>query len=177
MRIRGQVIFGIVIVVIGLALLIGNVFDVDVGVLCFPTVIILIGVWMLLRPRLVGPDTALRMKIFGPIRRKGTWQVKDEEIVLFIGDVRLDLSEAEIPAGTTNIRAFGFITNVRMTVPAGVGVSMTSMGFINDVRNLGKRRSGFLIPVTLRSEDYEGAERKVHVETMAFISDMRAKRG
>jgi predicted membrane protein len=64
-----------------------------------------------------------------------------------------------------------------VTVPEGVGVSLTSMAFINDVRSLGKRRSGFLIPVTLTSDEYESAERKVHVETMAFISDMRARQG
>jgi len=175
MRIQGQVLFGIVIVLIGLAILAGNVFQIDVGVLCFPTALILIGVWLLVRPRLAGPDTALRMRFFGPIRRSGTWQVSDEEIWLFIGDVRLDLSEAELPTGEAHIRVFSFISEVRLTVPDHVGVSLTSMAFINDVRLLGRRRSGFLIPITLNSDGYDATEHKVQVESMAFISDMRAR--
>jgi predicted membrane protein len=177
MRIRGQVLFGIVIVVIGLAFLIGSVFDFDVGTLCFPMALILIGAWILVRPRLEGGDTPLRLRIFGPVRRGGDWQVGDEEILLFIGDVRLHLSEAEVPPGETKIRVYSFISNVRVTVPEGVGVSQTSMAFINDVRTMGQRRSGFLVPVTRSSEGYAEAERKVHVESMAFISDMRARRG
>ena len=174
MRLQGQVLFGILIIIIGLAFLLGNVFQIDVGELCFPTGLILLGVWLLLRPKLVGPDTALRMRIFGPIRRSGTWSVGDEEIWLFIGDVRLDMTQADLAAGEAHIRVFSFISNVRLQVPEGVAVSLSSMAFINDVRLFSKRRSGFLIPVHLSSDDYEAAERKVHLETMAFISDMRA---
>mgnify|MGYP001066960848 CR=1 FL=1 len=47
MRIPGQVIFGILIILIGLMFLFGNLFDVDVGALCFPTALILVGVWRL----------------------------------------------------------------------------------------------------------------------------------
>jgi predicted membrane protein len=174
MRIRGQVLFGIIIVLIGLAVLVGNVFDVDVGVLCFPVGLILVGGWLLVRPRLVGRDTALRMRFFGSFRRSGAWQVSDQEIWLLIGDVRLDLSEAEIPVGETHIRVFSFVSEVRMNVPEGVGASLTSMGFVNEVRVLGKRRTGFVFPVNLSSDGYQAAERKVHVESMGFVSDMRA---
>ncbi|MBC8447263.1 MAG: cell wall-active antibiotics response protein, partial [Chloroflexi bacterium] len=112
--------------------------------------------------------------IFGPIRRSGAWQVADEEIWLFIGDVRLDMTQAEIPPGEAHIRVFAFISNVRLLVPQGVGVSASSMGFINDTRVLGKKKGGFVIPSHVTSDDYESAERKVHVETISFIADVRA---
>ena len=175
MRIPGQVIFGILIIVIGLAFLLGNVFDVDVGALCFPTALILLGVWLLLRPRLVGPDIGLRFRIFGPIRRSGAWQVADEEMWLFVGDVHLDMTQAEIPPGETRIRVFGFVGDVRLLVPEGVGVSVSSMAFVTDARVLGQRRDGFLVPVHLTSDDYEAAERKVHLETMFFVTDVRVR--
>jgi predicted membrane protein len=175
MRLQGQVLFGLLVVIIGLALLLGNVLDIDVGQLCFPIGLILLGLWLLLRPRLGGADTALRMRIFGPIRRGGIWSVGDEEIWLFIGDVRLDMSQAEIAAGVAHVRVFSFIGNVRLQVPEGVAVRLSSMAFINDVRLFGRRRSGFLFPIHMSSQDYDAAERKVHLETMAFISDMRAK--
>jgi hypothetical protein len=176
MRNQGQVLFAILIILIGLVLLLGNVFDIDVGALCFPAGLILLGAWILLRPRLVGPDTALWLRVFGPIRRRGAWQVADEEIWLFVGDVRLDMTQAEIPLGETRIRVFGFVGNVRLVVPEGVGVSVSSMAFVTDARVLGQRRDGFLVPVHLASDDYETAERKVHLETMSFVADIKVKR-
>jgi len=175
MRIPGQVIFGILIILIGLMFLLGNFFDVDVGALCFPTALILIGVWLLIRPRLVGPDTALRMRIFGPIRRSGAWRVGDEEIWLLIGDVYLDMTQAEIPPGETHVRVFAFISNVRLLVPQDVGVSASSMAFITDTRVFGQKRGGFVIPSHVTSEGYENAGRKVQVETISFIADVRAR--
>ena len=92
MKLRGQVIFGAIVIIIGLAVLLANVLGVDAGTVCFPTVLILIGLWILFRPRLSGPGAALKVRIFGPIRRKGAWQVRDEETMLFLGDVTFDLS-------------------------------------------------------------------------------------
>ena len=176
MRNQGQVFFSILIILIGLMFLLGNVFDVNVGALCFPAGLILLGIWILLRPRVVGPDTALRLRVFGPIRRGGAWQVADEEIWLFVGDVRLDMTQAEIPVGETRIRVFGFVGDVRLLVPEGVGVSVSSMAFVTDARVLGQRRDGFLIPVHMTSDDYKTAERKVHLETMSFVTDIRVRR-
>ncbi|MGA9348921.1 MAG: cell wall-active antibiotics response protein LiaF [Anaerolineae bacterium] len=175
MRNQGQMLFGILIILVGLMFLLGSVFDVDVGDLCFPAGLILLGIWILFRPRLVGPDTALWLRVFGPIRRRGAWQVADEEIWLFVGDVRLDMTQAEIPLGETRIRVFGFVGNVRLVVPEGVGVSVSSMAFVTDARVLGQRRDGFLVPVHLTSDDYETAVRKVHLETMSFVADVRVK--
>jgi hypothetical protein len=177
MRNQGQMFIGALIIVIGLMFLIGNVFNIDVGALCWPTGLILLGVWLLLRPRLIGPGTALRWRLFGPIRRDGAWQVTEEEMWLFVGDVILDLTRAEIPPGETAIRVFGFVGNVRLLVPEGVGASVSSTSFITDARVLGQRRESFLAPLHLTSEGYETAERKIRLETTFFVADLRVKRG
>jgi lia operon protein LiaF len=177
MRNYGLMVIGVVLILFGLMFLIGNVFDIDVGALCWPVGLILFGVWILLRPQLASPGKALRMRAFGPIRRDGAWQVADEELWLFVGDVHLDLMQAEIPLGETLIRVSGFVGNVRMLVPEGVGVSTSSTAFVTDVRALGERRDGFLAPVSLTSDDYETAERKVRLETAFFVADVRVRRG
>jgi hypothetical protein len=162
MRNQGQIYIGAAIILIGLLLLIGNVFDVDVGALCLPLGLILLGVWLLLRPQLVGPDTALRMRVFGPI-----W--------LFVGDVILDFTRAEIPPGETPIRVYGFVSSIRVTVPQDVGVAVSSTAFVTDARMLGQKRESFLAPVELTSDGYETAERKVRLETIFFVADVRVK--
>jgi lia operon protein LiaF len=176
MHSKWQIYVGIFIILIGLMSLIGVVFDVDVGVFCAPMGLIALGVWLLLRPRLAGPDTAVRLRLLGDVRRRGDWQVTDEEIWVIIGNVRLDLSSADVPLGETKIRVFGFVGEVSVLVPEGVGVSISSSSFVTDARIFGQKRDGIFYPVTFASEGYERAERKVQLETMHFVVNLRVRR-
>jgi predicted membrane protein len=176
MRNQGELILGVVVILLGVLFLIGNVFDVDVWALCWPIGLILLGLWVLLRPQLVGSDAAVRQKLIGDIRRTGTWQVTDEEFWIGIGDVRLDLSEAEIPPGETRLRVFGFVGTVRLIAPEDVGISLSSSAFVADVRLFGRKRDSILVPVHMTSDDYETAERKIRLETTAFVGDVRVRR-
>lgn len=175
MRNQGQMFIGGAIILVGLLFLIGNAFHIDVGVLCMPLALILLGVWLLLRPYLAGPGTALGWALFGPIRRSGAWQVTDQEWWLFVGDVILDFTQAEIPAGETVLRIFGFVGNIRLHVPEGVGVALSSLAFITEARILGEKRSSMFSPLHLTSEGYELAERKVRLELTFFVADVKAK--
>lgn len=174
MRLNGQVVFGGLVLLFGLSILLGSLLDISPGALCFPTVLILLGVWILVRPKLAAPGRALRIAIFGPVRSSGPGEMADQDIVLFLGDVRLDLTEADIPPGETLINVYSFISNVRLKVPEGVGVSVSTFAFINDIRVLGRRRGQPFLPASLQSEGYEAAERKIRVEAVAFIADVRA---
>jgi hypothetical protein len=49
---RGQIIFGLFLVFLGLIYILGIVFDLDAGALCWPVLLIILGVWLLARPRL-----------------------------------------------------------------------------------------------------------------------------
>lgn len=176
MRNKGQILLGAVIVVAGLAILLETVFHIDLGMVCWPSVLILLGVWIIARPYLISRNTALGLSLFGPVHRKGPWQVTDQEIWLFVGDVRLDLTQAEIPPRESVIRVFSFVSDVRMVVPEGVGVSISSTAFVTDARLLGQRREGFL-ETRLVSEGYEAAERRVRLETICFVADLKVARG
>ncbi|MBE9508803.1 MAG: cell wall-active antibiotics response protein [Chloroflexi bacterium] len=176
MRNQWHVFIGILIILVGLVFLVGTILDVDVGALCLPIGLIALGVFMLLRPHLISPDTAMRLRLLGGVRRHGAWQVTDEEIWIGVGDVRLDMSNADIPVGETQIRVFGFVGDVRLRVPEGVGVSVSSIAFVMDARVLGQKRSRFFAPLHLTSEDYETAERKINLEANYFVGDVRVRR-
>jgi len=175
MRNRGQLFIGILLTLIGLMFLVGDLFDVNVWAFCWPVGLILLGVWLLLRPQLVSSDTAVRQKILGDIHRDGVWQVANEEIWIGVGDVDLDMTSADIPTGETRLRVFGFVGDVDVLVPEGVGVSVSSMAFVTDARVLGQKRDSFLAPVHLTSDDYETAERKIRLETTFFVGDLKVK--
>jgi hypothetical protein len=177
MRNRRLVIVGAAIVVFGLILLFGTIFHVDMGKLCLPVLLIAVGIYLIARSALVGPDSPWYGSLFGPVRRGADWPGKDEEIWLFIGDVRLDLSRARIPAGETQVRIMSFIGDVRLQVPAAVGVSIVSTALISAVRAFGKKDESFVAPAHLASEGYEAAECRIRLELFSFISEARVEQG
>jgi len=175
MRYQGRALLGVLIIVIGLLILFGNLFEVDLGKFCWPVGIILLGILLLLRPVLARPGTDFRVALFGPVRREGVWLLGEEEIWLFLGDVRLDLSQAEIPAGETEIRVFSFIGDVKVTVPEGVAVSASTVGLLTTTRLFDRKRDSLVVPVQMDSEGYEAAERKLRLETVHLIGDVKIK--
>jgi len=175
MRNSGVLIFGGFLILIGVMILAGAIFDVNMWSFFWPVMLILVGFWILVRPRWVSPKGPVEFLFFNNLRRKGAWQVKNEEIWSFLGDVYLDLTSAEIPAGETVYRIYGFIGDVDLVVPQGVGVSVSSAAFINEVKVLGRKQSSILLPVDLASEDYETVERKIRLDVAFFISDVKIK--
>ena len=172
---KQQMFIGIVIVLIGTLFLIGSIFDVDVWGLCWPAALISAGVLLLTRPHLLDPNTPGRVKLFGNVRKRGKWQVADDELWIGIGDVRLNMIDADIPVGETRIRVYGFVGDVRVSVPKGVGISALSTSFVTDAKVLGHKGDYFVTPFEKSSDDYETAERKVRVEMMGFVSNMKIK--
>ncbi len=175
MRNSGQLIFAVVVILIGAVLLADSVLDVDVWTLAWPVGIILLGVFLLLRPKLVSTDTSIGYKLLGDIKRRGDWEVSEEEIWIGVGDVRLDMADADIPLGETCIRVLGFVSDVRLYVPQDVGVSVSSNAFYSEVKGLGKKREVFLSTLHVDSDNYEDAERKIRLETSYFVADIKVR--
>lgn len=175
MKNQGQILLGLAIIIIGSVLLLGIWLGVEAGDLCWPTAFILAGLWLLIRPWMVPSDTTLETRLFGPMRRRGPWKVVPLESWLFVGDVDLDFTEAEIPSGETLIHCFGFVGTTRAIVPAGVGLRVTSTAFLTDAKVMGKKRSAFFFPVTMISDEYATAERKIRLEITYFVADLKIK--
>ena len=62
-----------------------------------------------------------------------------------------------------------------MLVPEGVGVSVSSTAFVTDARVLGQRQEGLLSPIRVVSDDYETAERKVRLELIFFVMELKVR--
>ena len=175
MRSRTQLIFGGFLILFGILSLVSNLFNVDFGDFCLPTVLILMGVVIIFRPRMLPTDTDFKLVPLGDVRRLGDWQVTNEEFWIFIGNLHLDLSGAEIPEGETTYRIFSFIGDVRLYLPEEIGASVSNMAFITDDRFLGEKRGGILTPVEWSSEGYEEAERKVRIERISFLGSVKVR--
>lgn len=175
MRNQGQLLAGIIIIAIGVAILFGNVFNINLWAICWPTGMILLGLWLLLRPQLAGPNTGVSLLPLGDVQREGPWTVRDEEIWMFVGDIDLDLTQAIVPPGETRFRVFKFVGDVELLAPADIGLSVSSTAFVSSVKAFGDKVENFLVPVHMASDNYETAERRVRLEVLCFVGDVKVR--
>lgn len=175
MRSQGQIYIGSALVVIGVVLAIGAIFHINIWAFCWPLALILLGVWFMVRPRSLHPGTFNAFHPLGGIRRYGSWQVTNEEIWMFVGNVDLDLLHADLPVGETTLRIYGFVGTVDVTLPAGVELSYNSTAFVTDARVNDRNLDGFIMPASFTSDHYAEAEKQLRLETYFFIADVKVR--
>ena len=174
---RIQLILGGLILLFGLALLLANVFDINIWSFCWPVGLIVLGVFLLLGPRLRPSGPEINIRFFGGVNRKENWTVANEEIWMFVGDIRLDLSHAEFPEGQTTIRMIGFVGDINLVAPPDAGLSVAASGFLTSARIFGRKQDTFLSTQSYQSEDYPDTARRLHVEMLMFVNDLDIKQG
>jgi predicted membrane protein len=174
MQNRGQVLVGSSLVLFGGGLLLASLLHINFWAICFPTTLILLGVFFLIaRPPMWEPTTAGNSQFVGDIVRSGEYPVTHEEFRLFVGDVRLDMTRAQFPLGETVIRLNGFVYDADLTLPDEVGVSITANGLVVDTKLGAQHSSNFLSGVQVATANYATAERKLRVVMNSFVGDLR----
>jgi len=176
MRNQSRVIWGLVLIGVGVMFLAGIVLRVNVWTFCWPVGLIAVGCWLILRPALAGPDTKVRVHPLSDLRRSGAWDVADEEIWIFVGDVRLDLTEASLPQGESTIKVFGLVGEVKLTAPEGLPVSVSSHAMLTDGKLYGEKRESWFTTVDVESDGYDSAAARVRVESYFLVANLEVKR-
>ena len=172
MRNQRELVIGGLLVLWGLMVLISNLVGVSFWAFCWPSALILVGVWLLLRPKLAKAGMHVNINPFSNVRRSGSWAVTSEEFWTFVGDTRLDLTQAEFASNEVTFHVYGFVGNVRLRLPHDTGFSVSSLAFVHDARILGQKHDSVIAPVDYTSENYATAERKVRLETFFFVIDL-----
>ncbi|MCA9937911.1 MAG: hypothetical protein KC418_04675 [Anaerolineales bacterium] len=175
MQNRGQLYWGLAIILLGVLFLIGNLTNIDIGAFCWPAALILVGMWFILRPRMTGPDTVDTTKIIGDIDRGGPWTVSSEDFTGFVMDVDLDMTGADIPLGQTRLRLHGFVTELDMFVPADVGVRVDSVAFVTETKINGEKAEHFFSSGPVQTLNFEGAGRQIIVEPRSFVAEVSVR--
>ncbi|MBN2551102.1 MAG: cell wall-active antibiotics response protein [Anaerolineales bacterium] len=174
MRNTGYLVMGGLLILFGIMLILGQAFQINFWAICWPVGLILLGVWLLVRPKFV-PAGEVNISPLADIHRSGPWAVAPEEFWTFVGDVDLDMTQADLPAGETRLRLFGFVNDIDLYLPPGVGFSLASTAFLSEARLLGKKQESFFIPLEFTSPDYDLAERRVRLEVFCFVADLKVK--
>lgn len=172
MRTRGLMIIGIILIVFGLLALVSNLTGVDYSSFCFPAGLIVIGVWVLARPRMV-KDSSVEFNILGDHKREGAWEVKAGEIWSGVGSVKLDFTQANVPSGETSLHIFSLVGDVVLRPGSTIGLELTANGLLNSIKWLGAKQDNFLNSVQHTTANFTSADRKVKVEVTALIGDIK----
>lgn len=169
---KGQLLIGALLVIIGLMVILSNIFQIDIGSVCWPTALILLGVWLIWRPKFTLGGGAVNINPLCNIRRSGAWPVESEEIWMFVGEVRLDFTQTELPPGETAFRIFGFVGDINLVLPENAHVSVSSSAFLNSAKIFGKKQDTFLTTLQYTSPDGSNSERTIRLETFFFVCDL-----
>jgi hypothetical protein len=164
---RGQIIIGVGLVLFGAGLLLANILHINFWAICWPVGLIVVGVLMLWRPPFMS-----EWHFAGNILRSGAWQVQNEDIWLFAGDVKFDLRQAVIPPGETVLRVTAFAGDVDLIAPRDVGVTVAASGFVVNARLGAEKLERFVSTAALETPDYAVAERKLRLIALHFAGDV-----
>jgi len=173
---RGQVVFGIIIILLGAVFLLDNVIDINLSAFFWPLLLIGLGIFVLLRPGMVERDTAVTQRFIAEFDRDGEWDVQSEEFQSFIADATLDLTKANLPEGVTKFRFMNFVGDIELIVPESVGVSVQSSAFVSELKVNGRKEESFLSPLTMQTEDYKVASSKIRIEATGFVNEIKVRR-
>jgi len=173
---RGQIFIGFLLLFFGLILLLNQAFPaLRIGRFIGPFFLIGLGVFLILRPRMAGGKVKVQIPILGDLRNVGAWEVTQHEVWWFVGSNRLDFSEAIFPEGDGIIKIFGFANDINIILPEDVGLHVISTGFVNEYRGLYGKQERFLSTVEEQSTNYLTAEKRVSVQSFAFVSEIKVR--
>lgn len=174
---KTELFFGAVVLGVGVLLLIGALFDIDTGSLICPGALILIGVWLIYRVQTAPQKTAVNFRLVWDFkRRQGVELLQSEEHWAFVNDLSLDLSQAVLAPGETSLRLGAFVNEIKLRVPADLGIAIDSMAFMTETRIFDDHQQTILSPFVWQSENYETADKKIIVRPISFYSEIRIRK-
>lgn len=176
MQQRPEYHLGVALIFIGAIFLFAKIIGVSAWTIIWPLLLVGAGIWLIVRQNYTSDATDVNQKFIGDMVREGAWDVTDAEFRLFIGDVKLDLTTAIIPDGETKVNLFGFIGDIKITVPDSVEISVASSGMILDLKMFDEKEEKFFTSVERTSSNYEKAKKKLRIESSYFIHELKIMR-
>lgn len=105
----------------------------------------------------------------------GRFELNELHIWHGIGDVVIDLSRAMVMQEEAFLTVDGWVGDVTIYVPVDMPVAVTAEVSLGDLEVFGHRQGGISRSVMVRSEQYEQAAQKVHLQISLLVGDIKVK--
>lgn len=101
------------------------------------------------------------------------WSVEDDAVIsTVVGDISLDLRDADLPEGETELAVLCWLGTIQVRVPRQFGVDVTAQSIVGSVDVLGAREEGVVRDIHVRSEGYERQARRVRLRLSTFVGEL-----
>jgi hypothetical protein len=110
-------------------------------------------------------------RAFGHVHSGDAWSVEDGVIRTALGDIHLDLADASLPAGDTELTLLCWVGTIQVRVPQDVELDVTAQTFVGTVDVLGVREEGFIRDIHVRSTGAP-SERRLHLRLSTAIGEL-----
>ncbi len=183
---------GGILIVLGIVFLLGRLDIVDVGDIFstfWPLILIGIGLKMIWDRKKAGEDGSRTdgeiISEDGPIQRSKTFgdlslkvdskAFEGGSISTTIGDLKIDLSKANIRSGEKTLRLNGVIGDIKVSVPKTLKVSVNANTTIGDLNIIDAKKDGFGVSQQYKSPGYEAAKKKLVISVSQGVGDISIK--
>ena len=169
------IILGGILILFGAVEILSILLDLNISGILFSIALIVIGVLVLLRPKIGFPKQPTRLHPFGDFNRSGSWPARDEQVWMLVGDNHLDFTRAEFPTDKVTIQIFGLVGELVITLSEDTGLSLSSFGFLTESKIGTSKNSHFFTPLNYTSENYQTSPNKIRLETGFLVLDIRVE--
>ena len=193
-------IVGAVLVVLGLLFLLDNLGYLDAEWVLnkfWPLLLIIAGLWLVgrrsrwrevTRTRKLGDNSSASnarseggsedhisySEVFGNIRKEITSrQFRGGECSVVFGDIRLDLSRADLSPGEQVLKFSSVFGNIRLELPRDLEYSIKANFVAGGVTVKGDKRGGLFQSIAVRSEGFAAAEKRLSILASSTFGDIR----
>ena len=115
-------------------------------------------------------------RAFGHVKSAGEWRLDDAVVRTVIGDIHLDLRDAELPEGEIDLTLLCWLGTIQVRVPASVGLDVEAQAFVGTVDVLGVREEGVIRDIHVRTDDYETARHRLNLRLSTVIGELMVVR-
>jgi predicted membrane protein len=169
---RSELIIGSIVLGLGIVLLLGEFFNIDVfGLLC-PAGMIGLGVWFIYRTQKKPLESDLNIKFVGKVQFDPESPSQQSETWGFVLDSRLDFREINLQEGETTLRIGAFVNDIKAKIPVDIGFAVYSAGFMTESNIAGDKQQTFFMPFSWQSNNYESSEKKINFKPTCFVSEI-----
>jgi predicted membrane protein len=168
---RNQQILAFILIALGGLYLLANFINIEPSDIFWPLAMILLGLVFIFRPKSVAPEHA-QFFFAGDKDFAENWEVRNEDLRMFAGDVFIDLGKADLPAGKTTFAVRCFASDIDINLPQDVGLKISSTGFVVESKIKGESASHVMTGLRYQSDNYASAEKKFDLITNSFAVEI-----
>lgn len=100
------------------------------------------------------------------------WELRDLDIWYGIGEVKIDLSRANIPENKSTIIINGWIGDVDIFVPYDLDVSIIARVGVGEIKIFGNKESGLNRSTAVETNGYHKEIKRVEIVVNLFVGDI-----